>query len=60
MCLHRIWRIWRFRQIQETSNQIRFEVTPTAVNIPTSLSVTGAATVGRLTVSGDVRLNTLK
>ena len=43
---------WRFRQIQETSNQIRFEITPTAVNIPTSLTVTGAATVGGLTSTG--------
>ena len=33
--------IWRFRQIQENSNQIKFEITPTYVNIPTSLRVGG-------------------
>ena len=41
MCLYRHGGIWRFRQTQETSNQIRFEITPTHVNIPTSLRVGG-------------------
>ena len=39
------------RQIQETSNQIRFEITPTHVNIPTSLRV-GGYTAGMRPVPG--------
>ena len=30
---------WRFRQIREASNNIRMEITPTHVSIPTSLRV---------------------
>ena len=41
MCLHQYGGIWRFRQIQETSNHIKLEIMPTHGNIPKSLRVGG-------------------
>ena len=49
--------ILRFRQVQNGLNQIRLEITPTVVNIPTTLSVTGGATVRGMLSTDDVVIN---
>jgi hypothetical protein len=36
--------IWRFRQIQDSFNVVRFEIQPTYVNVPTSLQIGGTST----------------
>ena len=35
---------WRFRQIHDAFNIIRFEITPTHVNVPTTLQINGTST----------------